>query len=169
MVNSNLELSYFDLLLISLNCFCFLLSEYVEFWKLTIKATFRESKVERQRRRLFVLKVRAYPTLLLASVGLMDCVTTVIGILYFGAVEYNPLLSGIVRTNIGAFIVLKLVTTGFVCLVFALAEGLLLKTPNKANKTFSRTYTLLKFAYAGTIIFLVITVLNNFLVLSKVI
>jgi hypothetical protein len=115
------------------------------------------------------MKVRAYPTLLLALIGSMDCVTTVIGILYFGAVEYNPILSGIVSTNIGAFVVLKLATTLLVCLVFSLAERILLKTPDKANKAFSRTYSLLKFAYAGTIIFLIITVANNFLVLSKAI
>jgi hypothetical protein len=151
--------------LLTVSDFAFL--EYIEIWKLTINATFCDVKVERQRRRLFVLKVRAYPTLLLASIGFMDCITTVIGILYFGAVEYNPLLSGIVNTNIGAFIVLKLTTTAFVCSIFALAEKILLKTPNKENKSFYRAYSLLKFAYAGTIIFLAITVINNFLVLSK--
>jgi hypothetical protein len=116
-----------------------------------------------------MLKVRAYPTLLLASIGFMDCITTVIGILYFGAVEYNPILSGLVSTNIFAFVVLKLTTTILVCLVFSFAEKTLMKTPNKANRAFSRAYSLLKFAYAGTIIFLVITVTNNFIVLSKAI
>ncbi len=113
------------------------------------------------------MKVRAYPTLLLALIGSMDCVTTVIGILYFGAVEYNPILSSLVSTNIGAFVVLKLATTLLVCVVFSLAEKILMKTPDKANRAFSRTYSLLKFSYAGTIIFLTVTVTNNFLVLSK--
>jgi len=115
------------------------------------------------------MKVRAYPTLLLALIGSMDCATTVIGILYFGAVEYNPILSGLVSTNIVGFVVLKLATTLLVCLIFSFAEKILMKTPEKASKGFSRTYSLLKFAHAGTIIFLLITVANNFLVLSKVI
>jgi hypothetical protein len=115
------------------------------------------------------MKVRAYPTLMLALIGFMDCATTVVGILYFGAVEYNPLLSGLVSTNIGAFVFVKLATTLLVCVIFSLAEKILMKTPDKANKAFSRAYSLLKFSYAGTIVFLIITVVNNFLVLSKVI
>jgi hypothetical protein len=112
-----------------------------------------------------MIKVKAYPTIVLGFMGSMDCLTTVIGILYFGAVEYNPLLSGIINTNIGAFVALKLMTTVFVCLTFFQAEKSLMKSENKDSKSFRRARMLLRIAGAGTIVFLVIVVTNNLIVL----
>jgi hypothetical protein len=43
--------------------------------------------------------MKSYPTMLLALMGSMDCFTTVIGILYFGAVELNPFIAGVISTN----------------------------------------------------------------------
>jgi hypothetical protein len=112
-----------------------------------------------------MMKVRTYPTLLLALMGSLDCVTTVIGILYYGAVELNPIMSGVVTTNIAAFVVLKLATTVSVCLIFIQAEKILLKTGNQASRTFTWTKRLLKLATAGVIAFLCLTVANNLIVL----
>jgi len=109
--------------------------------------------------------IRIYPTLLLAIMGSMDCLTTVIGILYFGAVELNPFIAGVVSTNLPAFIFLKLITTVFICLIFIQAEKILMKTKNKSTKTFSWTQKLLKSASAGIIVFLIIVVVNNLIVL----
>ena len=81
-----------------------------------------------------MMKIRTYPTLLLALMGSMDCFTTVIGIIYFGAVELNPFIAGVVSTNIAAFVVLKLTTTVFVCLIFVQAEKSLMKTQNITAK-----------------------------------
>jgi hypothetical protein len=116
-----------------------------------------------------MMKIRAYPTLLLALMGSMDCFTTVIGIIYFGAVELNPLIAGVVCTNIPAFVVLKLTTTVFVCLIFVQTEKILMKTQNKTSKAFSWTSKLLKVAYAGIIVFLVLVVVNNAIVLANAI
>ena len=113
------------------------------------------------------MKVRAFPTLTLALLGSMDCLTTVLGILYFGAVECNPLIAGVVSTNIGAFIMLKLTTTVFVCLIFVQAEKILMKTQNKQSKAFTRTRKLLKLSYVGVIVFLVVVVANNLIVLAN--
>jgi hypothetical protein len=114
-----------------------------------------------------MMKIRTYPTLLLALMGSMDCITTVIGILYFGAVELNPLIAGVVSTNLPAFVILKLTTTIFVCLIFVQAEKILMKTQNKTTKAFAWTHRLLKVAYAGVIVFLVVVVVNNAVVLAS--
>jgi hypothetical protein len=112
-----------------------------------------------------MMKARNYPSVLLVLMGSMDCLTTVVGILYFGAVELNPVLSGVVSTNIAAFVVLKLTTTVFVSLIFIQAEKILMKANNKATRAFRWTHRLLKAAYAGVIVFLVVVVANNLIVL----
>ncbi len=132
-------------------------------------------KSNRQRRRVLgdkwgkydMMKMTGYPTVFLAFMGSMDCLTTVIGILYFGAVELNPLIAGVVSTNIPAFVVLKMTTTVFVCLIFVQAEKILMKTEDKNCKAFTCTNKLLKIAYVGVILFLVVVVVNNLMVLAN--
>jgi hypothetical protein len=115
------------------------------------------------------MRTRAYPMFLIVLMGSMDCLTTVIGILFFGAVELNPFIAGVVSTNLPAFVVLKLSTTIFVCLVFIQAEKVLMKTPNKATKSFNYTHKLLKLTYVGVIAFLAIVVFNNLIALANAI
>jgi hypothetical protein len=112
-----------------------------------------------------MMRINAYPTVLLALMGSMDCVTTVIGIIYFGAVELNPFFSAIVKTNLSVFVVLKLATTFFVCIILIEAEKILMKTQNKTTKAFAFTRNLLKFSKIGIIAFLAIVVANNVMVL----
>ncbi len=112
-----------------------------------------------------MMRIRAYPTLLLAFMGSMDCLTTVIGILYFGAIECNPLLAGVISSSLPAFIALKLTTTIFVCFIFIQAKKILMQAKDKSTKGFSRTQKLLKLAYAGVVAFLFVVVTNNLLVL----
>ncbi len=114
-----------------------------------------------------MLRVKAFPSLLIVLVGSLDCLTTVIGILYFGAVECNPFLTGMVSTNLPAFIVLKSVTTVFVSLIFYQADKILMQTQNKSSKAFVITRYTLKAAYIGIIVFLVIVVANNITVLAS--
>jgi hypothetical protein len=113
-----------------------------------------------------MMKIKTYPTLMLALMGSMDCITTVIGILYFGAVELNPLIANVVSTNLPAFVALKLTTTIFVCLIFVQAEKILMKTQDKTSKAFVWAHRTLKLAYAGVIVFLVVVVVNNSIVLA---
>lgn len=113
------------------------------------------------------MKIRTYPTLLLALMGSMDCITTVIGILYFGAVELNPFIAGVVSTNLPAFVILKLTTTVFVCLIFIQAEKILMKTQN--TKAFSGTQAILEVGYVGVIVFLAVVVTNNAIMLANAI
>jgi hypothetical protein len=110
---------------------------------------------------------KTFPSLLLIFMGSMDCATTAIGILYFGAVELNPFLSGIVSTNIFAFIVLKLTTTVFVGLIFRQAEKTLMQTRDKTSRTFKWTKMLLRTACVGVTGFLLVVVANNIIVLAE--
>jgi hypothetical protein len=112
-----------------------------------------------------MLHVRTYPTLLLALMGSIDCLTTVIGILYFGAIELNPFIAGVVSTNLPAFVILKLTTTVSVCLIFVQTEKILMNNKDKTSRSFSATQKLLKVASAGIIVFLVVVVVNNIWVL----
>ncbi len=113
-----------------------------------------------------MMTAKAYPTFLLALMGSMDCLTTVIGILYFGAVELNPLLAGVASSNLPAFVVLKLATTVLVCAVFVQAEKMLMKSKDKTTKAFSFAHKMLRVSNVGVIGFLVIVVSNNLLVLA---
>jgi Domain of unknown function (DUF5658) len=115
------------------------------------------------------MKIRTHSTLLLALMGSMDCITTVIGVLWFGAVELNPFIAGVVSTNLPAFVALKLNTTIIVCLIFVQAERILAKDQDKTSKAFSWTSNLFKLAYAGVIVFLILVVVNNATVLVKAI
>ncbi len=116
-----------------------------------------------------MMRTRGYPALLLVLMGFMDCLTTVIGMLYFGAVELNPLIVGMVSTNLSAFVILKLITTVSICLLFMQTEKILMKTSNKTIKAFNYTSKLLKVGYIGIIAFLVIVVANNLAVIASTI
>jgi membrane protein DedA with SNARE-associated domain len=114
-----------------------------------------------------MMKMRSYPTYLLVLMGSLDCLTTAVGIIYFGAVELNPFIAGMVNTNLPAFVALKLTTTVFVCLIFVQAEKILMQTQNMNDKAFTWTQKLLKAAYVGIILFMMVVVANNLWVLAK--
>jgi len=120
--------------------------------------------LERKREGAHMLKTQAFPSFLLIIMGSIDCLTTVIGVLYFGATELNPFLAGIISTNIQAFIAIKIVATVFLGLTFILANKFL-KTMNRNSKSCSYFSKLVKIAYAGMILFLIIVVANNLLIL----
>ena len=116
-----------------------------------------------------MMGAKAYSPLLVVLFGSLDCITTVIGILFFGAVELNPFLVSMVSTNLLAFIVLKSVTTVFVGLIFYKADKILKTTQNKSSRAFTVTHYLLRAAYVGIVAFLIIVVSNNILVLARAI
>jgi hypothetical protein len=107
------------------------------------------------------------PSILLVIMGITDCVTTVIGILYHGDTELNPLMTGIVNTNIGVFLVVKLTATMIAALSFVIANKTLMKTQNKGTKTFIYSSKLIKIASVGVLVFLAIVITNNLLVLFR--
>jgi hypothetical protein len=113
--------------------------------------------------------VARLPSLFLILMGSMDCLTTVIGVFYFGSVELNPLIASLVNSNIGAFVVLKLSVTVVAALVLIFAERTLSKLPDHKSKSFLNAQKVLKIAYIGIVLFLVIVVTNNILVILRMI
>ena len=114
-----------------------------------------------------MLKATIIPSLLLILMGSIDCLTTVVGILYSGAKELNPLMAGIASTNIGAFLAVKIAATLLIAFTYVLANRTLTNTPNKSSKSFKYSYKLVRLAYVGIMIFMTIVVANNLLVLLK--
>jgi len=112
-----------------------------------------------------MLRAQVIPSVLLIIMGTIDCLTTVIGILYHGATELNPLMAGIVSTNIGAFLIVKLVATMIAASSFVIANKTLMNTQDKGTRTFIYSSKLIKIASASLLIFLAIVVANNLLVL----
>ncbi len=101
--------------------------------------------------------------------GSMDCLTTVIGTLYYGTRELNPVLAGLVSSNLPAFVILKLSVTVAVGLLFIFAQKILMQSPNKNSCSFKIAFQILKIAYFGIIIFLSVVVTNNLLVLFNIV
>jgi len=141
--------------------------EYIENGKLIHKYLALKYVLERKREGSFMLKAEIIPSLLLILMGSIDCLTIVIGVLYSGAKELNPLMAGMASTNIGAFLAVKIAATLLIAFTYVLANRTLIKTPNKSSKSFKYSYKLVKLAYVGIIIFMTIVVANNLLVLLK--
>jgi hypothetical protein len=94
---------------------------------------------------------------MLVVFGLLDLVTTVVGVTCFGAVEANPLLSGITKASPLVFSGIKLLAIIAIGLTFykagsALSVGL--------NGRF------LQFSYSLSLVFMTYVVTNNCLVVA---
>ncbi len=103
--------------------------------------------------------------LLLILMGSMDCLTTVVGTLFFGTRELNPLIAGLVNSNLSAFVAVKLAVTVFVALIFVFAEKTLLAGDDKNNQSFKIAHDTLKACYVCIVVFLVFVVVNNIVVI----
>jgi hypothetical protein len=98
---------------------------------------------------------------LLTLMGSLDWLTTIIGIVCFGAVEGNPFLAGLARINLPAFTVIKLGTAVFLGFLFYQGEKTLNNASTQDGKMVMRIRFLLRGAYAASLAFLVFAVLNN--------
>lgn len=114
---------------------------------------------------MYTLKSEVFPSFFIILLGSIDALTTVIGVLYFGAAELNPFMTGIVGTNIMAFLAIKISATFLIAFTYILAKRTLNKAMDKSTKSFRNSSMIMKGAYAGVVIFLLITVINNFTVL----
>jgi hypothetical protein len=101
--------------------------------------------------------------------GTMDWLTTIIGIAYFGAVESNPFMAGLTSSSLITFTAVKLTTTMLMALLFYKAEKTLQVAPNKTSRTFIFTRVILRVAYAITTALLLAAVVNNLLVVARII
>ena len=114
---------------------------------------------------MYAFKSEVFPSFFIILLGSIDALTTVIGVLYSGAVELNPLMTGIVNTNITAFLAIKISATFLIGFTYILGKRTLNKTMDKNTKTFKYSNWLMKGAYAGLMIFLIATVINNLIIL----
>jgi predicted secreted protein len=113
-----------------------------------------------------ILRIRTVPCLSFVLMGSVDWLTTIIGIVYFGAVEGNPFLAEITRVSLPAFTVIKLSTTVIVGLLFYKAEKILLRTQDKNSRSFRYTRIMLRGTYIAATVFLLIAVLNNLIMVA---
>jgi hypothetical protein len=114
-----------------------------------------------------ILRVRAVPGLSLFLMGSMDWLTTMIGIVYFGAVEGNPFIANVVSASLPAFTAIKLSTTIIIAFLFHKADKMLLKTQDKNTRSFRYTRFMLRGAYIMATALLLFAVLNNLLIVVK--
>lgn len=92
--------------------------------------------------------------------GSLDWLTTVVGILYFGAVEGNPFLSALTETNLLAFTCVKLGTVFFVGFLFYKAEKLM-RAENQDTHVAKWMHVVVKLTCIAALAFLVFAVVNN--------
>lgn len=114
---------------------------------------------------MYTLKTEVFPSFLIILLGSIDCVTTLIGVMYFGASELNPFMAGIVSSSIAGFLMLKISATFLIGITYIYAKRILNTAMDKNTKTFKVSCKVMKGAYVGIMVFLMITVFNNLLVL----
>ena len=100
-------------------------------------------------------------------VGYLDWLTTIIGIAYFGAVEVNPLFANMTRTNLAAFTAIKLDATIFMGVLCYLGEKMLQRLKDKNNRSYMLSRIILRSGYLVTVTVLLVTVLNNLIVVAE--
>jgi hypothetical protein len=109
-------------------------------------------------------KTAVLPSFLLVLMGSIDCVTTVIGTLYFGAIEMNPIMAGVV-SNVPLFMVLKLTATFCIAGTYLLSAKMLNSAQDKTTTSFRVGSTVVRVIYLGLVAFLVVVVINNVMIL----
>jgi len=100
----------------------------------------------------------------LILMGSLDWLITIIGILNFGAVEVNPLFSGITKTNLLAYSGIKLsmvALTGF--LFYKLGN---IEKMSASNSHFGKRFV--ESGYSVTLMALTAVVTNNIIAVVKV-
>jgi len=113
---------------------------------------------------MYQLRSGIFPSLMLILIGSLDCITTIIGIAFYGAFEVNPFLVGLV-SNIPVFTIIKLSATLCVGLSYIFASRILSQVRERYSKSFRYTTLLVKGTYAGLAVFLSIIVANNLAVI----
>jgi hypothetical protein len=96
-------------------------------------------------------------------VGIVDWLTTVAGVLFFGATEINPLLSGLTKTSMILFSAIKL--SAIVIAGFAFYKARVLST-TAHDWNFTRRF--LYSGYSVTLLALTAVVANNLMAITGI-
>ena len=94
--------------------------------------------------------------LTLVLFGLLDLATTLVGITCFGAVESNPLLSGITMASPLVFSIVKLLAIAAIGFMFY-----------RAGSVAGGMNRFIQFSYLFSLVFMTYVVTNNVLILAK--
>jgi hypothetical protein len=97
-------------------------------------------------------------------IGTLDWLTTILGVMFFGATETNPLLASLTQTNMLIFSAVKLLAITLTGLAFYKAE-IKVKITSQISP-FAKTF--LHSGYAISLLTLTVVVLNNFAAIVKV-
>jgi hypothetical protein len=97
--------------------------------------------------------------------GLLDWLTTVVGVFCFGAVEGNPFLSGLAHTNFLAFSSIKVFVTVFVGFLFYKTDQI----KDNLRSDFNLGKHILNTGYIGSFMILTFVVANNIITVVKII
>jgi hypothetical protein len=96
-------------------------------------------------------------------IGTLDWLTTIVGIVFFGATETNPLLSNFTQTNMLAFSTIKLAAITVTGLLFYKAE-----TKSKVSNEISpHVKKIVNSGYLISLFALSAVVFNNFSVIAQ--
>jgi len=114
---------------------------------------------------MYRLNLEVLPSFIIILMGSIDAITTVVGTLYFGAIELNPLLTSLVSTNITGFLILKLIASICIGSTYVLVRRMMNMAEDKSSRSFKFGNIFMKISYASVIVFLVIVVVNNLIVL----
>ena len=96
--------------------------------------------------------------------GVLDWLTTIMGVLYFGAVEVNPLFAGIISSNILAYSGIKLAVA--VLIGFLFYKGYVIEKASGINSHLGKLF--LGSGYFASLTALTVIVANNILVVISV-
>ena len=96
--------------------------------------------------------------------GFLDWLTTVLGVLYFGAVEINPLFAGIINSNIVVYSGIKLSTA--VLIGFLFYKGYTIEKAAGINSHLGKLC--LSSGYFASLMALTVVVANNIIAVVRV-
>lgn len=102
--------------------------------------------------------------LILILMGVLDWLTTILGVLYFGAVEINPLFAGIINSNILVYSGIKLAAA--VLIGFLFYKGYAIEEALGINSHLGKVF--LGSGYFASLLALTVVVANNIIVVVSV-
>lgn len=97
-------------------------------------------------------------------IGFLDWLTTVLGVLYFGSVEINPLFAGIIDSNILVYSGIKLSTAVLVGFLFY--KGYAIEKTPGINSHLGKRF--LRSGYFVSLMALTVLVANNIIAVVRV-
>ncbi len=114
---------------------------------------------------MYLPKASIVPGLVLMLMGALDCLTTIVGVQSSVGVELNPVMAGLVNTNVPAFFAVKMASSAVMGFIFIGASVMLNMSFDRSSRYFAAFDRILKIASLGLIAFFIVVVVNNLAVI----